>query len=213
MRSEFHSIDILMGDDFPVSSVTRLAEERLSRFRALCDEDRARHPGKIWGNKITTEQVGGLEEHNAINGVCANIIELFLSAMEGYRVIFIVRHGATCVDSKVRRTGQPLVRAALRWCYGVRFLEGLRELGGLDALCRYEDLVADPKKTLSSLCDTLGLPFHDDMLAQTGSPLLPEEYRHGRVLSEKSENRVTLPPEILAMVAPGLERLGYATPG
>jgi hypothetical protein len=88
----------------------------------------------------------------------------------------------------------------------------LRELGGLKAVCRYEDLVADPKKTLRNLCDTLGLVFHEGMLAQTGSALLPEKYRYGRFLSIKSENHPTLPPEIRTMIAPSLERLGYTTP-
>jgi hypothetical protein len=114
MRSEFMATEVLMGDNFPMSSISRLAEERLTRFCALCDEDRARHPGKIWGNKLTTEQFGRLEEHNALNGLRANVIELFLSAMDGYRVIFITRHGASCIESKVRRTGQPLIRATLK---------------------------------------------------------------------------------------------------
>jgi Sulfotransferase family len=212
MRSEFMSTEVLIGDNFPVSSISHLADERLARFCALCDEDRARHPGKIWGNKLTTEQFAGLEEHNALNGAGANVIERFLSVMEGYRIIFITRHGASCIESKVRHTGQPLIRATLRWCYSVRLLEGLRELDGLKAVCRYEDLVADPKKTLRNLCDTLGLSFHEGMLAQTGSGLLPEQYRYGRFLSKKSENHPTLPPEIRTMIAPSLERLGYTTP-
>ena len=108
MRSEFMSTEVLIGDNFPVSLISRLSEERLARFRALCDEDRARHLGKIWGNKLTTEQFAGLEVHNALNGVCVNMIERFLSTMESYRVIFIIRHGASCIESKVRRTGQPL---------------------------------------------------------------------------------------------------------
>jgi len=212
MRHEFNSIDVILGDNFPVSSITRLAEERLARFQSLCDEDRARHPDKIWGNKVTAEQFNGLEEHNAINGVCVNMIERFLNAMEGCRIIFIIRHGASCIESKVRRTGQPIIKAALKWCYGVRLLEGLRELGGLTALCRYEDLVADPKKTLSNLCDTLGLAFHENMLAQTESTLLSVDYHHGRFLSEKADTIATLPPEVLTMIAPSLERLGYSIP-
>jgi Sulfotransferase family len=212
MRLEFMSLEVLVGDNIPLSSISRLLEERLARFCALCDEDRARYPGKIWGNKLTTEHFAGLEEHNMLNDVRASVIDRFLSAMEGYRIIFITRHGASCIESKVRRTGQPLIRATLRWCYSVHVLERLLELDGLTAVCRYEDLVADPKKTLSNLCDTLGLSFHEDMLAQTGSALLQEEYRHGRFLSEKSENHPILPPEILTMIAPGLERLGYTTP-
>ena len=122
MKSEFHTTRTLIGDDFPVLSTTSLIDDRLLAFRAICDEDALRHPGKIWGNKITTEQLGGLEEHNALNSPGVDVAERFLTIMSGYRVVFITRHGASCVESKVRRTGQPFVRAAIRWCYGARML-------------------------------------------------------------------------------------------
>ena len=102
MRSEFMSTEVLVGDNFPVSLISRLSEERLARFRALCDEDRARHLGKIWGNKLTTEQFAGLEEHNALNGVCVNMIERFLSAMESYRVYSL---SATARRASSRKSG------------------------------------------------------------------------------------------------------------
>jgi hypothetical protein len=101
MRSEYMTTEVLIGDNFPVSAISLLAEERLASFCALCEEDRARHPGKIWGNKLTSEQFARLEEHNALNGVCANVIERFLSAMEGYRIIL----PATARRASSRKSG------------------------------------------------------------------------------------------------------------
>jgi hypothetical protein len=60
MRSEYHSTRTLIGDDEPIRSVATLVDDRLQHLRLLCDEDRARHPGLIWGNKITSEQIRGL---------------------------------------------------------------------------------------------------------------------------------------------------------
>lgn len=210
MASEFHTTRVLIGDDFPIRSTASLVDDRLFAFRALCDEHATAHAGKIWGNKITTEQLAGLEEHNALNSPGVDVAERFLTIMSGYRIVFITRHGASCVDSKVRRTGQPFTRAAIRWCYSARLLERLTDLGGVTARCRYEDLISDPAATLIRLCGSLGLAFDEGMLAQTGSDILGPEYRHGRFLSEKAENLPELAPEIEAMIEPWLARLGYA---
>jgi len=117
MRSEYHSAPILIGDDEPIRSVATLLEDRLAHLNAVCDVDRARHPGSIWGNKITTEQIRGLEEHNFLNGKSVDVVARFARAMGEYREIFITRDGRACVESKARRTGQPMMRAALSWCY------------------------------------------------------------------------------------------------
>lgn len=200
-----------MGDDFPISSTETLMTERLQAFRTLCDENALLCGDKIWGNKITTEQLWGLEEHNALNDLAIDLAERFLNVMSGYRVIFITRHGASCAESKVRRTGQPMVRAAIRWCYSARFYERLNKLGGILFKCRYEDLVSDPEVTLTQVCNALGLAFHHDMLSQTASDLLMPDYRHGRFLAEKANDIPKLAPEITALINPWLSRLGYQT--
>ena len=188
MKNEFNTIQILLGDDFPLLSTTRLVDERLAAFRAICDEDASHHPGKAWGNKVTTEQIGGLEEHNMLNSPGIDTVERFFNALSGYRIVFITRNAASCIELKVRRTGQPFVRAAIRWCYGVRVFERLIELGGITCWCNYEELVVDPRTTLQRLSHSLGLDFDENMLAQTSNGLLMGEYQHGRFLAEKAHN-------------------------
>jgi hypothetical protein len=209
MKNEFNTIRILVGDDFPVLSTARLIDDRLTAFRATCDEDASHHPGKVWGNKITTEQIGGLEEHNMLNSPGVDAVERFLEALAGYRIVFIMRHAASCIESKVRRTGQPFVRAAIGWCYGVRVFERLTELGGITCWCRYEDLIVDPRTTLEGLCRSLGLNFDENMLAQTSNGLLMQEYQHGRFIAEKAHNLPELEPRVGALIEPWLGRLGY----
>jgi hypothetical protein len=113
---------------------------------------------KIWGNKLTTEQFAGIEEHNALNGVCVDRTFPKRYGKLPRHIHYPPRRVVHRVESPARRpasyTGNP-------WSYSVRPLEGMRELGGLKAVCRCEDLVADPKKTLSNLCDTLGLSYHE----------------------------------------------------
>jgi Sulfotransferase family len=207
MNSEIHAVATLIGDDLPLRSTATLVEDRLAAFRAACDEDAAHHPGKVWGNKITTEQIVGLEEHNALNRPGVDVVECLLAAMAGYRIVFVTRHAFSCIDSKVRRTGQPFVRAAIRWCYGVRVFERLVERGGLTYWCKFEDLVADPRKTLQGVCDSLGLDFDDAMLAQTQSGFLLPEYRYSGFIAEKAQDLPQLEPGIVALVEPWLGRL------
>lgn len=200
---------MLIGDDFPVTSTENILNERLQALRSIFDEDISRHHGKIWGNKITTEQSYGLEECNTINVSCVDVLSQFVSTMHGYRIIYIARHGASCIDSKVRRTGQPLLRAALRWCYGVRVFERLMQLGAITYWCKYEDLVSEPRSILNEMCAALDIDFNENMLGQTQNPLLIPEYRYERFLSEKAYAIPELPQELASFIRPWLHRMGY----
>jgi hypothetical protein len=213
MRSEYHSAQILRGDDEPIGSVARLLDDRLAHFTAVCNENRAQDPDAIWGNKITTEHIGWLEEHNSLNRSRVDVVARFAASLAEYRKIFIIRDGRSCVDSKVRRAGIPMIRAALRWCYCVRVLDRLSDLGDLCAVVRYEDLVRWPAEQLTQLCEALEINFHPAMLEQTNSEtLLPSEYRHGRFLHEKAAQVPVLPDAVLKVIAPDLKRLGYFRP-
>jgi len=210
MRSEYHSTRTLIGDDEPIRSVATLVDDRLQHLRFLCDEDRARHPGLIWGNKITTEQIRGLEEHNFLNNSCVDVVARFAQAIAEYRPIFIIRDGRACVDSKSRRAGSPLMRAALGWCYSVRVLDRLGSLGALRTTVRYEELVRKPAAVLTKVCHALEIDFHPNMLDQTNNEtLLQPEYRHGRFLHEKATEIPLLPDVVLNVIEPDLRRLGY----
>jgi hypothetical protein len=116
----------------PIGSVTGLLDARLAHFTAVCNEDRARHPGDIWGNKVTTEHIGWLE----LNGSRVDVVARFAASVAEYRKIFIIRDGRSCVDSKVRRAGLPMIQAAVRWCYCVCVLDRLSDLGELCTVVR-----------------------------------------------------------------------------
>jgi Sulfotransferase family len=212
MRSEYCSAEILIGDDQPVA-IECLLEERLQRFRAACEADRARSPGLIWGNKITTEQISGLEEHNALNGTSVAVVARLAEVMADYDIIFITRDGRACIESNLRRTGQPMVRSALFWCYCCNVHRRLKSIGRLLATVRYEDLVTSPEKVLAGLCDRLGVVFDGNMLQQTASPRLLPEYRHGRFLSENATMIPAVPDPVFAMIERDLAYLGYIPPG
>jgi len=209
MRSEFRTAETLMGDGYAVSGTDRLIEDRLVGFRGICEAEAANFPGMVWGNKLTTEQFAGLEEHNLYNEPQVDVVDCFLEKMAGYRLVFILRNGVPCVASKVRRTGQGEIRAALRWSYGARLFLRLQERGALTHWCRYEDLVADPRVTLSALCAALGINFAEEMLGQTSSELMLPDYRHGRFVAEKALEMPAICPEAMTIITPWQARLGY----
>ncbi|MFG1420133.1 sulfotransferase [Roseixanthobacter liquoris] len=213
IRAEFGGIADLMGGDeaqVPPPSMARLLDYRLTRFRAHCEADRSAHPAHVWGNKITTEQVLGLNDHNHYNLAQEPVLDRFVEMMAGYRFLFIVRDGRTCVDSKVRRAGLSHVEAARRWCASVRVLEHLDARGVLAGTFRFEELVSEPEATLRQVAARIGVAFHPRMLDGADSPLMPQDYRHGRILDEKAAEQPGLPPGIEALIRPDLARLGYA---
>jgi Sulfotransferase family len=212
MRSEYCSAEILIGDDQPVE-VECLLDERLRRFRAACEADRDRSRGMIWGNKITTEQISGLEEHNVLNGTSVDVVARFSEVMADYGIIFITRDGRACIEANLRRVGQPMARSALFWCYCCSVHRRLKNNGRLLATVRYEDLVTAPKEVLTGLCDRLGIVFDAGMLQQTASPHLLPEYRHGRFLAENATAVPAVPEPIFAMIRRDLAYLGYIAQG
>lgn len=212
--SELHGPGVLMGREFEgTRSVGSLLQERLDEFAARCDRDRAAARPLTWGNKITTEQIAGLEDHNTFNDLHGerevDVVAAFVQRLREYRFVFIVRDGRSCAESKRRRRGIPLMLAAYRWRYGVRVLRTLRALGRLDALVSFEDLVTAPERTLTGLCGELGLPFEPHMLQQTKASVMPTDYRQPGFLAEKAVIP-QLPMPILDYMASDLAYCGYA---
>ena len=65
-------------------------------------------------------------------------------------------------------------------------------------------------KLLMTVCQSLEIDFHPDMLNQTNKEqLLAPEYRHGRFLAEKATEIPLLPDAVLNVIEPDLRRLGY----
>ena len=67
---ELFSIDYLIGRKMPWCSRNkkeRLIHNRVQAFRNACLQESLKFSGKLWGNKITSEQINGLEDHNRLN--------------------------------------------------------------------------------------------------------------------------------------------------
>ena len=96
---ERHTVECLMGHGLgvPAADIRKgLAQVRSAQFRAACDNDAAQHPTVAWGNKITTEQIYGLEDQNFANPGQVNVLQiLFEENLSDVIVIFILRDGRT----------------------------------------------------------------------------------------------------------------------
>lgn len=183
---------------------------RTRAFREACLGEIGRHRGRIWGNKVTTEQLFGLEDHNAVHPPYVDVLDRFFrEAVPEFRIVVIIRDGRACAASKVRRTGQTWEQAAFRWHYSVRALRAVRGLGRPACEVRFEDLVADPEPVLERVCHYLDVPFERGMLQQTDSPKLLPEYRRSAFEPGRAEVPA-VPAHIAAFLEPDLAYCGYA---
>ena len=186
---EQFSMDCLMGygmEQPAAAFKSRIAETRCEAFADHCRREAAAFPDKVWGNKVTTEQIYGLEDHNSANGVKFPYLNyLFNVVLKGVKVIFILRDGRTCVRSKMQRTGQLMEHACQRWKYSVRVLRFLRDHHPDHHVVRYEDLVTAPRETMAGVCAFLGIPFDEQIIEGTDNQKIPSEYRSNRLRVEK----------------------------
>jgi hypothetical protein len=189
MDSEFGARAYLVGEALDPG------ENKLAAFRAACDEKVTEAAPLIWGNKVTTEQIGRSD------------VEAFATATRGYRIVFITRDGRTCVASKMRRTGQSIERAVAKWRYSIHALRRLRELGAITAMLTFEALVTEPEATLRTLCQMLSLSFEPAMLEQTNSSLMSKYRRPGFEASRAKISEVSA--EYVAAMRPELDYCGY----
>lgn len=170
VMSEYASVECLMDENHNVF-------ERVEAFKRACLTEAARYSDKMWGNKITTEQLGAL----ATGSPSADFDLLgyfFNEAFKATKVIFILRDGRTCVRSKVRRTGQTYETACMRWNYSVEVYKYLSANPRCHLLTKFEDLVLNPVDVLRRITDFLGVPFEAGMLSGTDNPKLLPEYRN-----------------------------------
>lgn len=206
---ELYAVDCLMGKAL-LAEPADCIHHRTRTFRAACEQAARQFPDRFWGNKITTEQLFGLEDHNRLNPAAQLSVmdHFFQEAMAGVRVVFVLRDGRSCVRSKVMRTGQSWESACDRWLYSVSVYEYLAQRLPGALLLRYEDLLSAPEATLGSACGFLGLDYDPVMLRGTSNTKMRPEYRFGRIASEKA-----LPPELdprwEERIRPGLLRAGY----
>src|SRR3990172_2245654 len=113
--------EYLLGEEIRVDNAAIFAA-RVTAFLRACQEASLSYPGKKYGNKITTEQLYGLEDHNKANPHSrVDILHTFFNEYAPHlKVVFILRDGRTCVRSQVMRTGQPVRLACERGVLSVK---------------------------------------------------------------------------------------------
>ncbi|MBZ0269938.1 sulfotransferase [bacterium] len=180
---EHRSVATLMGHDVKERG-PGLFDARVAAFLGGCRTEAARFPGRLWGNKITTEQILGLEDRNLEHPDAPPIDVLdrfFNEALAGVPVVFLLRDGRTCVRSKVRRTGQSVAQACERWRYSVDVWRFFRDCHLRNLTIRFEDLVRQPRETMETVCDFLDVSWCEEMLTGTRSAKMLPEYRRAGV--------------------------------
>ncbi len=209
LRVEYEfAAKVLMGYPLCQPDTGCLFDERVKRFKAECLREAEKHRPLLWGNKLTTEQLYGLEDQNTFNPWTDVTARFFSEVVPEIKVIFILRDGRSCVASKVRRTGQPWVTAAFRWKYGVGVYKYLRERHGNNHCLKFEELLADPAGELRKVCAFLGVEFEDSMLHNTQDSIMPEEYRQPGFIKEKAKP-AGIPEEVYRFIEDDLQYCGY----
>ncbi len=150
VRFESHMNDLL--GQVPTSAEN--VATRLAAFRSGC-ELLAASSEKIWGNKVTTEQIGALTG-KPFDGAA---IDLFYNYHRDLKHIFILRDGRTCVRSKVARTGQSIETACARWLYSTKIFHYFESGRVNGTTVKFEDLLVDPVAELKRICNFLGIPI------------------------------------------------------
>ena len=206
---ELYSVAYLMGKELPCQD-SGLFNKRVMTFITACQNIANQQLDTFWGNKITTEQLFSLEEHNSLNPEFKiDVLDAFFNtSLKDIKVIFILRDGRACINSKVQRTGQSLEQAANRWQYSVRCYKFFKTFHFNNICIRFEDLLFQPRETLTDICKFLNIPYQDEMLLGTNNNKMLPEYRKTGFDGSKTE-AIDLPDHILAKIKEDLEYCGY----
>lgn len=210
---EVGGVDCLLGRAVP-ELPGRVLDTRVSAFFEACRHAAATSGAPRWGNKITTEQLAGLNRqnlHQHLRGLPpVPVLEIFFNQyLAGVPVIFLLRDGRACVDSKMRRAGQDLEKACGNWLYGVEVHDFLQSRPNTLFL-RFEELLTHPRECLDGVLAFLGLEFEDSLLSEQGTrhpAMLPAYRRSGIDVSRAarpSADHVAVP-----LIGEALQRCGY----
>ncbi|MEQ9462411.1 MAG: sulfotransferase [Haliea sp.] len=206
---EVGSVECLRGralEDEPA----RLFQQRSGAFIERCLAAAAASPRGLWGNKITTEQLAGLNKHNLYHTPPLDILDAFFNVvLQDLPVIYLLRDGRACVQSKLARTAQSLEQACDSWRYAVAVYEFLQPRPRTLFL-RFEDLVLSPERELGRVLGLLGLDFEPGMVSAAGTMhpgMLPAYRRPGIEPGRATDLDRTHP--CVALIEPELKRCGY----
>lgn len=206
---ELYSVAYLMGAELH-NTGPNLFDERVTAFKSACEQEAHKFPDAIWGNKITTEQIHALEDHNLAEPQSpANNLDLFFNKyLETKKIVFILRDGRTCVNSKVQRTGQSLETACKNWQYSVSIYKFMNAHHSNNHCIRFEDLLCCPDVELRNICEFFEIPYEEEMLMGTNNPKMLPAYRQ-KILDLSKTTLITLPDDYLNMIRDDLHYCGY----
>lgn len=206
---EVGSIDCLRGRAL-VDEPERLFQQRSGAFVARCVAAAASSPAALWGNKITTEQLAGLNKHNLYHAPPLDILDAFFNdVLADLPVIYLLRDGRACVQSKLARTAQSLEQACDSWRYTVAVYEFLQARSHTLFL-RFEDLVLAPEDELGRVLAFLGVEFEPGIVSAEGTmhPGMPPAYRRRGIDPGRATDLDATHP-CVALIEPELKRCGY----
>ncbi len=199
----------LMGIREEHTDFSRIFEQRSEAFLRRCEEEAARHLPRRWGNKITTEQLYRLEDHNEFNPPYVDLLSRFFGeVLGGKKIVCIIRDGRSCIASKVRRTRQSWLVATFRWRYSIHVYRYFRLLHENNICLKFEDLLLEPEKELQRICGFLGLPFEKSLLHGAQNEIMPSMYRQDGFVKEKAEP-ADVPQDVLRCIENDLAYCGY----
>jgi len=191
---------VTMGFEFAargylVDPVTESLEERLIGLRSACDQRAARFETPIWGNKWTTGQIAYLYAGAPsldLDDLNDHVLDRFFNVhFAEWPVVFVLRDGSACIDSKRRRDGLDEIEAANRWLFSVRCVRYLDARRQPLHVVRFEQLVRHPEPTLIRVCEFLGIDYEPGMLGGTTNTKMRPEYQQ-----EGFDLRATQPVEV-----------------
>ena len=206
---EYSSVAYLIGKELYYSG-SELFHKRVTSFISSCKQEASQYPTVIWGNKITTEQILGLEDHNIVNPESRiDVLDMFFNNyLKNKAIIFILRDGRSCINSKIQRKNQSLKEACEKWKYSVKCYKFLKTYHSNNICIRFEHLLLHPQKTLTNICDFLKIPFQKEMLEGTNNEKILHKYRKNNFDLSKM-NSIDFPDIHLKEIEDDLKYCGY----
>jgi len=188
-------------------------DNMIDSFFQVCQSESAASTKRFWGKKITTEQTRGLNKHNRFHtdNYIDSVDHFFNVRCKGIKVIFIVRNGKNCIQSKMTRASVGAEVSAERWNYAVDVYKQLVETKQELHQVKYEHLVNKPEETLKQVCQFIEVPYCADMLAGTNNPKIIPMYRRKGFDVAKANGEALLDPEIIRSIEANMAYLGYST--
>lgn len=189
--SEYKSIEYLMGKALSEQNSPNMINNRINKFTQACRTKASHHPNLQWGNKITTEQLRGLNNNVDIPKNNDEIFDMFFNQqLIEQKKIFILRDGRNCVISKVNRTNKSMQEACEAWNYSVEVYKYLQTSTNTLTI-KFEDLINSPILTLISISKFLDITFEENMLKGVSNKKLSLDYQNSSIIKDKA-----IPPEI-----------------